>query len=94
MSFARALAPLVGSLLVLACAASGPDAPSPAEPPELPASHEVYPGDDGRVFSPERAVQCDRATQICYSGGAPSAAATERYLGEDAANRLLKQLPR
>lgn len=91
MSFARALAPLAGSLLVLACAASEPVARAPAE---LPPSREVYPGDDGRVFSPERAVVCDRATQICYSGGAPSAAVTERYLGEDAASRLMEQIPR
>ena len=48
----------------------------------------MVPGDDGRVFYPERTIACDRATQIGYIGGQPNLGATERYLGQDAARNL------
>jgi hypothetical protein len=74
--------------LLLGCSSDGlSPAPAPA-PSRAHVPDEVYSGDDGRVFYPERTVACDRATRICYSGGEPSLAATERYLGEDAARRL------
>jgi hypothetical protein len=80
---------ILAACLALACVSNAPGpAPAPLPPREPEA---LYPGDDGRVFYPERAIACDRATQICYAGGKPSLGATERYLGEDAARELKRR---
>jgi hypothetical protein len=75
--------------LAPACVSNGSLRPPPLPSREQPDA--LYPGDDGRVFYPERSIACDRATQICYSGGKPSLGATERYLGEDAARDLKRR---
>lgn len=77
---------LACATLALACVSNG-YSPAP-QPSRTVRPEEVYSSDDGRVFYPERSIACDRATQICYTGGQPNLAATERYLGETAARTL------
>ncbi len=41
-----------------------------------------------KVYEPEVGVVCDRIERACYDGEGPAIAATEKYLGEDAARRF------
>jgi len=41
-----------------------------------------------KVYEPERGVVCDRIERACYDGEGPAIAATEKYLGDDAARRF------
>ncbi len=82
----RWLSASLAASLFLACVSNG-YSPVP-RPGGTVQPEEVYAGDDGRIFYPERSIACDRATQICYTGGEPSLSATERYLGSTAALRL------
>lgn len=81
------------ALLLAACTSNGfSPSPAPESRRATPSYPQQYPGDDGRVFYPDRTTACDRATQICYVGGKASVSATERYLGDDAAKQLRKHV--
>lgn len=46
------------------------------------------------VYEPERGVVCDRIEQACYDGDGPAVAATEKYLGPEAAEEFQKEVDR
>lgn len=46
------------------------------------------------VYEPERGVVCDRIERACYDGEGPAVAATEKYLGEDAAQQFQRHVDR
>jgi hypothetical protein len=83
------------ALALLACSSDGFSPAPPSERRPEPVYQEIRPvpgGDDGRMFYPDRSTSCDRATQICYVGGKANVAATERFLGDDAAKELKKHV--
>jgi hypothetical protein len=46
------------------------------------------------VYEPEKGVVCDRIKEGCYDGDGPTMAATEKYLGPEAAQKFQKELSR
>ncbi len=46
------------------------------------------------VYEPERGIVCDRINEGCYDGDGPTVAATEKYLGPEAAETFRKELDR
>lgn len=46
------------------------------------------------VYEPERGIVCDRINEGCYDGDGPTVAATEKYLGPEAAEKFQGELNR
>jgi uncharacterized protein YecT (DUF1311 family) len=46
----------------------------------------------GAVFSPERGIICDKKSSLCMDGEGISVAFTKMYLGDAAANKLMKRM--
>lgn len=89
-------ASLLRGLAVAACALALPACTSTGNHPgavyDDDAVWEDY-GDDGRYWSPERGVRCDRSEEICSDAwDEPDPGYTQRYFGPASASRLRSRL--